>query len=258
MSDLFDLSGRTALVTGASQGLGRRFAQVLAGHGAGVGLAARQVGKLRDLQREIEQQGARVASVALDVTAGVAAIEAALDRIEDALGPIDILINNAGVAVSKPVLEQSEADWDQVVGTNLKGAFFVAQTVARRMAARDPRPAWGGSIVNIASVLAQGVIGHLAPYAAAKGGLWQITRTMALELARHEVRVNALAPGYIETEINRDFLAGPAGERMRKRIPQRRFGATSDLDGALLLLASDASRYMTGSIVVVDGGFLLA
>ncbi|MGH6915777.1 MAG: SDR family NAD(P)-dependent oxidoreductase, partial [Geminicoccales bacterium] len=258
MSDLFDLSGRTALVTGASQGLGRRFAQVLAEHGAGVGLAARQIDRCRDLQREIERQGARVASVALDVTAGVAAIEAALDRIEDALGPIDILINNAGVAVSKPVLEQSEADWDQVVGTNLKGAFFVAQTVARRMSARDPRPAWGGSIVNIASVLAQGVIGHLAPYAAAKGGLWQITRSMALELARHEVRVNALAPGYIETEINRDFLAGPAGERMRTRIPQRRFGATSDLDGALLLLASDASRYITGSIIVVDGGFLLA
>lgn len=258
MSDLFDLSGRTALVTGASQGLGRRFAQVLAAHGARVGLAARQAGKLRELQGEIEQQGARAASVAFDVTAGTAAIETALDQVEAALGPIDILINNAGVAVSKPVLEQTEADWDRVVDTNLKGAFFVAQAVAWRMVARDPKPAWGGSIVNVASVLSQGVVGHLAPYAAAKGGLWQITRSMALELARHQVRVNALAPGYIETEINRDFLASTAGERMRQRVPQRRFGATSDLDGALLLLASDASRYMTGSIVVVDGGFLLA
>jgi 3-oxoacyl-[acyl-carrier protein] reductase len=258
MSDLFDLSGRTALVTGASQGLGRRFAKVLAEHGARVGLAARQVGKCEELQREIERQGGQAASVALDVTAGVAAIEAALNAIEQALGPIDVLVNNAGVAVSKAVLEQSEADWDRVVDTNLKGAFFTAQAVARRMAARDPQPAHGGSIVNMASVLSQGVVGHLAPYAAAKGGLWQITRTMALELARHQVRVNALAPGYIETEINRDFLAGPAGERMRQRIPQRRFGTPTDLDGALLLLTSDASRYMTGSIIVVDGGFLLA
>jgi 3-oxoacyl-[acyl-carrier protein] reductase len=255
---LFDLSGRTALVTGASQGLGRRFATVLAQHGARVGLAARQVEKCRELQRSIEQQGGQATSVALDVTAGLAAIEAAVDAIEQALGAVDILINNAGVAVAKPFLEQSEADWDRVVDTNLKGAFFVAQAVARRMAARDPKPAHGGSIVNIASVLSLGVVGYLASYAAAKGGLWQVTRTMALELARHQIRVNALAPGYIETEINQDFLAGPAGERMRQRIPQRRFGTTADLDGALLLLASDASRYMTGSVIVVDGGFLLA
>jgi 3-oxoacyl-[acyl-carrier protein] reductase len=165
-----------------------------------------------------------------------------------------VLINNAGVAVSKGVLEQTEADWDQVVDTNLKGAFFVAQTVARGMVERG-----GGNIVNIASVLALGVIGHLAPYAASKGGLWQLTKTMALELARHDVRVNALAPGYIVTEINRAFLeTGAAGERIKKRIPQRRFGTPEDLDGALLLLASDASRYMTGSIIVIDGGLLLA
>jgi len=250
---MFDLSGRTAVVTGASQGLGHRFAELLAEHGAHVGLAARNVGKCQALQRAIEAAGGQAASVALDVTAGVAAIDAALDGVEQALGPIDILVNNAGVAVSKAFLEQSEEDWDQVVGTNLKGAFFVAQRTASRMAARD-----GGSIVNIASVLSFDVIGHLAPYAAAKGGLWQTTRTMALELARHGVRVNALAPGYIETEINRDFLAGPAGERMRQKIPQRRFGTPSDLDGALLLLASDASRYMTGSVIVVDGGFMVA
>ena len=171
MSDLFDLSGRTALVTGASQGLGRRFAKVLAEHGARVGLAARQVKKCEELQAEIEGQGGRAASVALDVTAALAAIEAALDQVEQALGPVDILVNNAGVAVSKPFLEQSEADWDAVIDTNLKGAFFVAQAVARRMAVRDPKPAHGGSIVNIASVLSLDVVGHLAPYAAAKGGL---------------------------------------------------------------------------------------
>jgi NAD(P)-dependent dehydrogenase (short-subunit alcohol dehydrogenase family) len=253
MSDLFDLSGRIALVTGASQGLGRRFARVLADHGAAVGLAARQQDKLRELERDIAGRGGRAASVALDVT-DQGSIERAIASIEAALGPIDVLINNAGVAVSKGVLEQTEADWDQVVGTNLKGAFFVAQVVARRMVERG-----GGTIVNIASVLALDVIGHLAPYAASKGGLWQLTRTMALELARHNVRVNALAPGYIVTEINREFLeTGTAGERMRQRIPQRRFGTPEDLDGALLLLASDASRYMTGSIIVVDGGLMLA
>ena len=258
MSDLFGLSGRIALVTGASQGLGRRFATTLAGHGAAVGLAARQLDKLAELEREIAADGGRATSVALDVT-NRNSIERAISTIEDALGPIDVLINNAGVAVSKGVLEQTEADWDGVVNTNLKGAFFVAQTVAKRMLARDPKPAWGGNIVNIASVLALDVIGHLAPYAAAKGGLWQLTKTMALELARHDVRVNALAPGYVVTEINREFLeTGPAGERIKKRIPQRRFGTPEDLDGALLLLASDASRYMTGSIIVIDGGLMLA
>ena len=252
MSDRFDLSGKVALVTGASQGLGRRFAQVLAEHGATVGLAARQTDKLEELRQAIEAAGGRAASYALDVT-DTAAIDPALARIEAALGPIDLLVNNAGVAVSKGVLEQTEADWDKVVGTNLKGAFFIAQAVAKRMAARG-----GGNIVNIASVLALDVVGHLAPYAASKGGLWQLTRTMALELARHNVRVNALAPGYIETEINRAFLATEAGERMRQRVPQRRFGTPEDLDGALLLLASDASRYMTGSIILVDGGLMLA
>ena len=257
MSDPFDLSGRVALVTGASQGLGRRFATVLAEHGAAIALAARQLDRLQELERQIADRGGRVASVPLDVT-DHGAIERAIATVEDVLGPIDVLINNAGVAVSKGVLEQTEADWDRVLDTNLKGAFFVAQAVARRMVARDPRPPWGGNIVNVASVLALDVVGHLAPYAASKGGLWQVTRSMALELARHHIRVNALAPGYIVTEMNRDFLASEAGERLKRRIPQRRFGTPEDLDGALLLLASDASRYMTGSIVVLDGGLMLA
>ncbi len=251
MSDLFDLSGRVALVTGASQGLGRRFAQVLAAHGAAVALAARQTDKLEDLRTELHEAGHAAASAMLDVT-DHGSIATAIDTIEATLGPIDILINNAGVAVAKGVLEQTEADWDRVLDTDLKGAFFTAQAVARRMVGR------GGNIVNVASLIALKVVGHLAPYAAAKSGLAQLTKAMALELARHDIRVNALAPGYIETEINRDFLRSEAGDRMRKQIPQRRFGTPADLDGALLLLASDASRYMTGSIIVVDGGLLLA
>jgi 3-oxoacyl-[acyl-carrier protein] reductase len=252
MQDPFDLAGKTALVTGASQGLGARFAKVLAARGAKVALAARQVEKLEALKGEIEQAGGVASAMRLDVN-DRASVDACLDYVEQDLGPLDILINNAGVAISKPVLEQTEDDWDKVVDTNLKGAFFMAQAAAKRMAARGK----GGSIVNIASVLALEVIGHLAPYAASKGGIWQITKTMALELARNQIRVNALAPGYIMTDINRDFLDGPAGQQMVKKIPQRCFGEPEDLDGALLLLASDAGRYMTGSVIVVDGGFML-
>ncbi len=252
MTDLFDLDGKVALVTGASQGLGKRFATVLAERGAKVALAARQVERLDSLKVQIEQDGGTAGAVRLDVT-DAASIEACFVQVEKDLGPIDILVNNAGVAVSKSVLEQTEADWDKVVGTNLKGAFFVAQAAARRMVERGE----GGAIVNIASVLALEVIGHLAPYAASKGGIWQVTKTMALELARHDIRVNALAPGYIETDINRDFLQGQTGQQMVKKIPKRRFGEPEDLDGALLLLASNAGRYITGSVIVVDGGFML-
>ncbi|MEM9628809.1 MAG: glucose 1-dehydrogenase [Pseudomonadota bacterium] len=253
MSDLFDLDGRVALVTGASQGLGMRFARVLAERGAKVALAARQVDKLEDLKLDILRHGGTACAVGLDVT-DAASIDACFEQIEEDAGPIDVLVNNAGVAVSKPALEQTEADWDKVIDTNLKGAFFMAQAAAKRMVQRGE----GGAIINIASVLALEVIGHLAPYAASKGGIWQVTKTMALELARHDIRVNALAPGYIETDINRDFLQSEAGQQMIKKIPQRRFGEPEDLDGALLLLASDAGRYITGSIIVVDGGFTLS
>lgn len=252
MIDPFDLTGKTALVTGASQGLGERFATILAQRGAKVALAARQVEKLDALKIQIQQSGGVAHAVRLDVSQ-LDSISTCLEDAEQTLGPVDVLINNAGIAVSKPVLEQSESDWDKVIETNLKGAFFVAQAAAKRMVARGQ----GGAIVNIASVLALEVIGHLAPYAASKGGVWQVTKTMALELARHQIRVNALAPGYIMTDINRDFLEGPQGQQMVKKIPQRRYGDPSDLDGALLLLASDAGRYMTGSILVVDGGFML-
>lgn len=252
MADIFDIAGRVALVTGASQGLGRRFAVALAARGVKMGLAARNAAKLAGVVDEIVASGGTAMATAIDVL-DRSSIDAAVADVSRALGPIDVLVNNAGVAVTKPVLDQTEEDWDAVVGTNLKGAFLVAQSVARQMAERGC-----GSIVNIASILGYGTIGQLTPYAASKAGLIQMTRNMALELARYEVRVNAIAPGYIETEMTRDFFATPPGLAIIAGIPQRRLGRQDDLDGPLLLLASDASRYMTGSVVLVDGGFLLA
>lgn len=248
---LFDLAGRAALVTGASSGLGRHFALTLARAGAKVALAARRLDRLEELQARIEAQGGAAAAVALDVTdAGSAA--AAVAEAAARLGPIRVLVNNAGVAATKGVLEADEEDWDRVVGTNLKGAWLVAQAAARHMAGHG----LGGSIVNVASILGLRVAGQVSAYAASKAGLLHLTRAMALELARHKIRVNAIAPGYIETELNREFFASPAGEALVKRVPQRRLGRPEELDGALLLLASDASSYMTGSTVVVDGGHL--
>jgi 3-oxoacyl-[acyl-carrier protein] reductase len=252
MSGLFDISQETILITGASQGLGRQFARVLSAHGAAVVLAARQTSKLKALEDEIKGKGGRAAAVEMDVTR-TESIARAIDAAEAALGPVSVLINNAGIAVEKLAVEQSEADWDAVIGANLKGAYFAATEVARRMIARRR----GGNIINIASVLGVSVVKFVAPYAISKAGIVQATKALALELAPGNIRVNALAPGYIDTEINHDVWATPAGEKLVKRIPQRRVGHESDLDGAILLLASQASRYMTGSIVTVDGGFLL-
>ena len=252
MSDLFDVSREVILITGASQGLGRQFARVLSAHGAAVALAARQTGKLKALEDEIKAKGGRAVAVEMDVTSA-ASIAKGLDAAESALGPITVLINNAGIAVEKLAVEQSEADWDAVIGANLKGAYFAATEVARRMIARKG----GGNIINIASVLGFSVVKFIAPYAISKAGVVQATKALALELAASDIRVNALAPGYIDTDINHDVWETPAGEKLIKRIPQRRVGRESDLDGAIMLLASPASRYMTGSVVTVDVGFLL-
>ncbi len=252
MSGLFDVTRETILITGASQGLGRQFARVLSSHGAAVVLAARQTAKLKSLEEEIRKGGGRAAAVQMDVT-DTASIARAIDAAEAALGPVSVLINNAGIAVDKPALKQTEADWDAVIGANLKGAYFAATEVARRMVARKQ----AGNIVNIASILGFSVLKSVSSYAVSKAGMIQATRALALELAASSVRVNALAPGYIDTEMNHDVWSTPGGERLIKRIPQRRVGAESDLDGAILLLASSASRYMTGSVVTVDGGFLL-
>jgi NAD(P)-dependent dehydrogenase (short-subunit alcohol dehydrogenase family) len=246
MSVLFSLAGRVALVTGASGGLGRHFARVLHEAGAAVALAARREDSVAAAAGAL---GNRAVAVALDVT-DAGSIGAALDAVEARFGPCDVLVNNAGIAVTKPFLQQEGADWDQVMDVDLRGAFVVAQAAARRMVAAGK----GGAIVNIASIGGMRVIGGVAAYTAAKAGLLQLTRQMGVELARHRIRVNAIAPGYIETDINRDFFASEAGQAMVKRIPQRRLGTPDDLTGPLLLLASEAGAHMTGSVVTVDGG----
>ena len=247
----FDLNGRTALVTGASSGLGRHFARTLAGHGASVALAARRLDRLEALAREIRTAGGEAHPVRMDVT-DAPSVESGLDAVREALGVPDIVVNNSGIARPAHTLDVSGKDWAAVVGTNLEGAWRVAQESARRMVDAE-RP---GTIVNVLSILAFGVARGLGSYAASKAGLLQLTRTMAMELARHRVRVNAIAPGYVLTEMNREFFATDAGKTMMQRIPQRRIADPSELDGALLLLASDASSYMTGSTIVVDGGHL--
>ena len=244
-----DLSGKSALITGASGGLGLHFAKVLARQGASVTLAARRAEALEAGRKEIVDAGGRAEVLALDV-ADAGSVGDTFAR----LPPFDIVVNNAGISGAGRAMDLSERDWDAVMDVNLKGAFLVAQAAARAM--KEGRR--GGSIVNIASIAGLRVAGDLSAYAASKAGLIQLTKALALEWARFGIRVNALCPGYIETDINRDFFATPAGEAMVKRIPQRRLGRPEDLDGALLLLASDAGRYMTGSVIAVDGGHLLS
>lgn len=251
MSISADLNGSIALVTGASSGLGKHFAQLLASSGAKVVLAARRREALAEVAAEITAVGGTAVAIAADVS-NASGVEALFAQANDALGPVSVVVNNAGIARPKPALELEAADWDAVVDINLRGAWLVAQQAAKGMVASKIE----GSIINIASILALRVTGHNAPYVAAKAGLLQLTRALALEWARYGVRVNAIAPGYFETDINREFWGTPAGQAMIKRIPQRRLGQPSDLDGALLLLASSASAYMTGSCITVDGGHL--
>jgi len=245
---LFDVAGKVALVTGASSGLGESFSRCLAARGAVVVAAARRVDRLQALVRE----GGATHAVALDVT-DPASVDAAMRRVEELAGPIDILVNNAGIADTKASLEVSESDWRRVLDTNLDGAWRMAQAAAKSMVAAGR----GGSIVNIASILGLRQATHLLAYAAAKAALVQVTKSLALEWARHGIRVNAIAPGYVVTEMNRDFFASDPGQAVVKRIPQRRVGDPRDLEGALLLLASGAGAYITGSVVVVDGGHLV-
>jgi NAD(P)-dependent dehydrogenase (short-subunit alcohol dehydrogenase family) len=246
------LEGHTALVTGANGGLGSHFALTLAKAGAKVAVAARRVESLREVEAQIRAGGGTAHAVALDVTRRDSVAQA-FEAAERALGPVTVVVNNAGVAVTKPLLEHTDEDWDAVVGVNLTGAWRVAQEAARHMV-RHQR---GGSIVNIASILGLRVSAQVPSYAASKAALIQLTKAMALELARHRIRVNALAPGYVETSINREFFASEAGQALVKRIPQRRIGNPEELDAALLLFASDAGAYATGSVLAIDGGHLV-
>nr|WP_047165883.1 glucose 1-dehydrogenase [Sphingomonas sp. Y57] len=249
MPDLNDLSGKTAFVTGASGGLGAHFAQVLARAGANLIIAARRREALAEVAEAIRAAGGRCDTASLDVVD-----PASIAAIEPLLADVDIFVNNAGIAVEKPFLDQDADDWDRVIGTNAKGVFLLTQAAARAMKARGK----GGSIINIASILGLRQGSHVSTYAISKAAAIQITKSAALELARFGIRVNALCPGYIETDLNRSAWETEGGKRMIQRIPQRRLGEAHELDGPLLLLASDASSYMTGSTLVADGGHLVS
>jgi NAD(P)-dependent dehydrogenase (short-subunit alcohol dehydrogenase family) len=253
----FGLSERHALVTGASSGLGRHFAGVLAAAGARVTVAARREAALAQTVEAIRTSGAQAQSVRMDVT-DTGSVEQAFTAAEAQFGPVGILINNAGVTMTRAALDVAEPDWSSIIDTNLKGAWIVAQHAARRMIHHDLGAKGGGSIVNIASILGLRVAGGVSPYAISKAGVVQMTKVLALEWARHGIRVNALAPGYIETDLNDAFFGSDAGKALIRRIPQRRLGEARELDGPLLLLASDAGSYMTGSIIAVDGGHLVS
>ncbi len=246
---LANLSGKTALITGASSGLGIHFGAVLARAGARVILCARREAALSKAAQALIAAGGQASIVKLDVTN-----PGSMDAFNQAVSHVDILVNNAGVIHSGAALDQSDENWDLVLDTNLKGAFLVARAAARAMRAHGR----GGSIINIASILGLRQAGGVLPYAVSKAGMIQMTKTLALELARFGIRVNALAPGYLETELNSDYLHSEDGKAMVRRIPQRRIGRLEELDGPLLLLASDASSYMTGSVLAVDGGHLVS
>ena len=253
MSDFFSLAGKCALVTGASGGLGAHFAKVLAAQGANVAVAARRIADCEAVVAEIHDAGGKAIPVHLDV-ADASSVADAMTQITGALGGVNILINNAGIAATSPLLDTEDSSFERILDTNLTGAFRVAKAAAQHMREASS----GGVIVNIASILGLAVSGQVGAYATSKAALVQLTKSMALEWARHSIRVNALCPGYIATDINRDFFATDAGKAVIKRIPQRRLGQMADLDAPLLLLASDAGRYITGTTLVVDGGHLLA
>ena len=248
-AQIFDLTGKVALVTGASSGLGVRFAEVLAENGAAVVLVARRADRLAGVKARIEQAGGRALAVEADVR-DRAAMQAAFDAAEKAFGTVTILVNNAGVAHSGRAVELPEDEWRRLLSTNLDAVFYWSQEAARRMLAANT----GGAIVNIASVLGLGVSKGVVAYATAKAGVIQLTKALALELAFKGIRVNAIAPGWIVTELNREFLESDKGKAMTRDIPIGRFGQERDLDGPLLLLVSDAGRFVTGATIVADGG----
>ena len=246
ISDLFSLTGRTALVTGASSGLGQHFVRVLHGAGATVILAARRVDRI---EADAAALGERAHALRMDV-ADEASIVAGFEQLATSHPPIDVVVNNAGISGSKLMLQQETDEWDSVLNVNLRGPYLVAREAARRLAAAKTP----GSIINIASILGLRVLPGVSSYMASKAGLIHLTRSMAFEFARYQIRVNALCPGYFNTEINTEFLETDYAQAMVKRTPQRRIGDLQDLTGPLLLLASNAGAFITGEAIVIDGG----
>jgi hypothetical protein len=253
-----DLSGRVALVTGASGGLGAQFARALSQAGAGVVLAARRLERLKDLRAELEAEGGDAHVVELDVT-DVDSVKSAIAHAETKMGTIDILVNNSGVSVTKKLVDMTPEDFDFVMNTNTRGAFFVAQEVGRRMIARSrgaaPGTFTGGRIVNVASMAGLRVLGHIGVYAMSKAAVVHMTRAMALEWGRFGINVNALCPGYIDTEINHHHWQTEAGQKLVQMLPRKRVGQPQDLDAVLMMLCANQSHFVNGAVIAADDGF---
>ena len=253
-----DLSGRVAFITGASGGLGAQFARTLSKAGAGVVLAARRIERLKTLRAEIESEGGDAHVVGLDVT-DPDSIKAAVAHAETEMGTIDILINNSGVSTKQKITDVTPDDFDYVMGTNARGAFFVAQEVGRRMIARSqgaaPGTFTGGRIVNVASILGLRVASQLSPYCMSKAAVIHMTRAMALEWGRYGINVNAICPGYIDTEINHHLWQTEAGQKLIQTFPRKRVGKPQDLDAVLMMLCANESHFVNGAVISADDGF---
>ena len=258
MSYEIDLSGRVAFVTGASSGLGSQFARTLARAGAGVVLAARRMARLKTLRAEIEAAGGDAHVVELDVT-DTDSIKAAVAHAETEMGTIDILINNSGVSTTQKLVDVTPEDYDYVMQTNTRGAFFVAQEVGKRMIARSrgaaPGTFTGGRIVNVASMAGLRVLGQIGVYCMSKAAVIHMTRSMALEWGRFGINVNAICPGYIDTEINHHHWQTEAGQKLVQMLPRKRVGSPQDLDAALVMLCANESHFINGAVIAADDGF---
>ena len=249
----FQLEGRVAIVTGASSGLGQQFADVLGRAGCRVALLARRAERLQELADAMQEAGSEALAVPVDVT-DAAATTAALVRINEHFGPASILINNAGNGNTQRFIDESDEEADAVMDLNLRAAWRLSRVVSQQMIDAGN----GGAIINIASILGLRVLPQTGSYAVSKAALIQLTRVMALELARYDIRVNAIAPGYVMSELTHDFLNSDGYQQVLQRVPQRRYATPDELDGLLLLLASERSSYMTGSVIPIDGGHMLA
>ncbi len=258
MAYSIDLSGRVAFVTGASSGLGAQFARTLARAGAGVVLASRRIEKLKELRARIEGEGGDAHVVELDVT-DHDSIKSAVAHAETEMGSIDILVNNSGVSTTQRIQDVTPEDYDFIFDTNVKGAFFVAQEVGKRMLARSrgaaPGSFTGGRIINIASMAGMEVLPQIGVYCMGKAAVVQMTRAMALKWGRFGINVNALCPGYIDTEINHDHWRTEQGQKLIAMLPRKRVGQPQDLDALIVLLASDQSHFINGAVIAADDGF---